>query len=235
MSGSKWTEDELFYLTHNIKSRTYKELADRLGRSVDSVKHKVYSLGIKDKAPRTFKPWSDKEINYLVENYNKKSTADIAKRLGRSINSIQQASRRHGADGRKADGYTMGEIASAFQSTKELPMRWYEKYKAPFKKMQVGKGVYYNIIGEDFWKWAEKHKGIVPIKKYIPLTILPEPKNFSKEGWKAEPVRSRKKFTHTELMRIEVLWKSGYTAKRIASEVGRSVYSIKHVLQKGFR
>jgi hypothetical protein len=53
---------------------------------------------------------------------------------------------------------------------------WYNKYNMPARKhikMNTKE-----VSAEKFWKWAIKHKDIIPWDKYIRGSIIPEPDNL---------------------------------------------------------
>ena len=59
-------------------------IADKLGRSIDSIRIKVRKLNL----PKLNKTWSEEDLQFLRDNYGKIPTKDIANKLGRSISSI---------------------------------------------------------------------------------------------------------------------------------------------------
>ena len=87
-----WTKKETSFLKENYGKMSFEELAKNLGRSVGSVSGKVSGLGLplkkakKDKNNR--KLWTKDDVQYLKNNYGKKSVKVLAKQLKRTPYSI---------------------------------------------------------------------------------------------------------------------------------------------------
>lgn len=80
----KWSEEDVEYLKENINRYTYRELAQILGRSLETLKTKVRALGLKK--DNASKKWSEEDVEYLKENINRYSYQELAQILGRSTN-----------------------------------------------------------------------------------------------------------------------------------------------------
>jgi len=66
------------------------EIAKRLGRTVDAVKQRAYSFGLKRKSYLE-KLWTAEELQMLRELYpNCESTREVAKKIGRPWGSVRQ-------------------------------------------------------------------------------------------------------------------------------------------------
>ena len=233
MSGRKWTDEEIEYLGYVAGKQSYKTIAKILNRSEESVKHKVYTLDLQEKISFDRKAWTDEEIEYLRKSYRKKSVRYIADKLHRTESSVKHAADRYGIIDANPDGISLNTIAKAFDSDLSMIKRWVNKYNMPVSKKKIGKGIYYYTNGEDFWKWAVKHKDIVPIKRYKKLSILPEPDDvFKIEDWVDKPYNHRKPVTKTEIDFIITLKKNGMTRKDIAKRIGRTEMALKHILRK---
>ena len=87
-----WTKEETKFLKENFSKLSIEEIAKRLNRSTGSISGKASWLNLtsanKKSGKRTRKTWEQNEINYLNENYGKKSVKNIAKYLKRTEYSV---------------------------------------------------------------------------------------------------------------------------------------------------
>ena len=99
--NASWTPEEVQLLKDNYFTEPVKVIAETLGRSKDSVYFKASTLNLyRRKETKLNKKrvilrknaqiprWSDEEINFLLTNDEKMTTAQIAKKLGRSYNAV---------------------------------------------------------------------------------------------------------------------------------------------------
>ena len=89
-----WTDKEVEYLKYAVGKQSYQKIARVLHRSVCSVKHKTYKLGLQKKDIHTRREWTEEEIEYLRKNYRKKSVRSIARKLKRTEQSVKHAAER---------------------------------------------------------------------------------------------------------------------------------------------
>lgn len=88
----RWTEDEDDYLKYFVFSgeATIKDAAELLGRSSGSVSARLTELRRSDSSVQYLhRRWTDKEDDYLRENYLKYDTKILSKNLGRSVESVK--------------------------------------------------------------------------------------------------------------------------------------------------
>ena len=85
-----WTAEEISLLKELYPTSPINELAQRLGRTEASVKHRAYSLGVKRKN-WCDRLWTAEEVKMLRDLYpNCKSTREIARKIGRPWGSVRQ-------------------------------------------------------------------------------------------------------------------------------------------------
>ena len=86
----KLTEEKL--LINNFQKMTGRELATLLNRSTQSIRARAFSLRLKKKSTNSernsYQYWSNEEVNFILENYNKMTNEELATKLNRSYNSI---------------------------------------------------------------------------------------------------------------------------------------------------
>ncbi|MCX8074141.1 MAG: hypothetical protein N2749_00955 [Clostridia bacterium] len=85
-----WTNEDLDYLICNFENEDREKIIKRLNRTWKSIKNKASELGLKRNQQlwKKGKPWTEYELDYLKNNYNKIPVEDIAKHLKRSKKSI---------------------------------------------------------------------------------------------------------------------------------------------------
>jgi len=89
--GSRWTVDEIEFLKENAHL-TAREIAEKLGRTVEAVRTKRQRLKIRPKYL-----WSPEEEEKLHELYEAGlSDAEIARQLGRSVGAVRLKRQRMG-------------------------------------------------------------------------------------------------------------------------------------------
>lgn len=96
----EWSEEEIETLIRLYPITPTKELSKILRRSEDAIRSIASSLKIRKKVGikgvKTWRRWTEKEIEFLRENYLKLSNREIANILGRSKSSVQQKARELG-------------------------------------------------------------------------------------------------------------------------------------------
>ncbi len=80
-----FTKEDIKFLKENKDKLTNEEIAERLGRSVDSVTHKLSRLGI----ARESYEWTDDKDGFLRNYINSFSYKELARRLGTTIPSVR--------------------------------------------------------------------------------------------------------------------------------------------------
>ena len=84
-----WTEEEIEFLKDNIHL-TYKEIGERINRSVSSVQKKSSELGLLEKREKYYKHiWTDEKIEYLKENYATATFEEMSLHLNKGISTIR--------------------------------------------------------------------------------------------------------------------------------------------------
>lgn len=82
----RWSQFEIDHLKANYRIKSYKEIADELGRTTDAVQIKAKKLGLKKIIELT---WQPVEVEMLMDMKMKGLTdIDVANELGRSFESV---------------------------------------------------------------------------------------------------------------------------------------------------
>lgn len=108
-----WTEDEDVILRRDYRHSvaSLRDLGVHFGVSENAIRQRLNRMGILRQGVK----WSDKDIQYLTENYAKLSPRVIAKRLHKSVNTVVAKAHRLHITNRARDGwFTKNEIAEIF-------------------------------------------------------------------------------------------------------------------------
>ena len=190
-----WTSEEVQWLTENISNYTDEELAKKLGRTVASVEWKYRRLGLIHYNRK--RKWQENEISYLYQYYETHSAASIAKNLRRSTSSVRRKAEKLGLY-----SYNMRisqhDLCKLFNCDARVIQKWKKRFGLPLKRFKRGKATYYGITSEEFWKWAEKNKEIIPWKNYQSNSLPPEP-SWVREAMSLDSTPSKHRKTKLDL------------------------------------
>ncbi len=97
--SKKWTEPEIEVLTKNYHIKTPKEIAKVVGRSHTAVRDKAEKLKL-----RSYKTWTEENIQFLKDNYEQAPWKLLTTRLKRSKPTIVAYSNKFGLERRTFGG-----------------------------------------------------------------------------------------------------------------------------------
>ncbi|WP_081078549.1 HNH endonuclease [Burkholderia territorii] len=93
-----WTESDVKKLAQLYPNNHFASIAKLMNRSPKAIQNKARELGIEKaesfKNPLIAERWSDTDIQFLIDNFQTTSKATLAKKLGRSLSSIQNKGRK---------------------------------------------------------------------------------------------------------------------------------------------
>lgn len=204
-----WSSEEVEYLKANYNKIPTKEIAIKLRRSQESVKHKAAALSLREKAKTKHRPWTEKEVRYIERNYERQPAAVTAKRLKRTIYSVRRKAETLKINAYVTDQYSASMIAKCLNVNVKTIIRWIEKYGLKATKISYATQTRYLIDADDFWVWAELNKPIVNWANYTLLTILPEPDWVEKERANSHTKRHHMPVTLNEKNEIRGMLRKG--------------------------
>lgn len=86
----EWTMEETELLKQLYPVRPISEVAKKLGRTIPSVQHKAYSLGVKTRR-YVEKLWTAEELQLIRKLYPTSTSAlKIAEKIGRPLGAVRQ-------------------------------------------------------------------------------------------------------------------------------------------------
>ena len=81
-----WTREEIELLKILYPKGNTKEIAERLGRPLTTVRQKAYDIGLKT---NIYQYWTDEEVELLEELYKNTPVPVLSEQLGHSEGSIR--------------------------------------------------------------------------------------------------------------------------------------------------
>ena len=230
--GTEWTNEEIQYL-YDHKDETPRKIGKDLNRTERSVYAKMMRLGIASPSTNA-KKWTQEEEDFLYDNYAERGGSYVAKKLGRSVLSVQKKAETLGVSAYDSGYLKLNHLAGILKIEPKVIIRWINGTGLKCQKVRKANSreiASYNIAPEDFWTWADKHRDLVNWKRYELGALEPEPK------WIYEAIENDKHsvnehimFRTPEIRQIINEQRRGIAYKDIAERHGRSVYSIKKVI-----
>lgn len=183
--------------------------------------------------------WTSEEIEYLCENWGVISIPAICKNLNRSKYSIQNKVQRLGLGGHTDGGelITFSKLIKAlgFNNSYTLLRDKYTSagLKIIYKTINTKKIAKVDL--KEFWKWAEKNKGILNFSKFEKGMLGSEPNwvNEKRQADKINPTKHdhNRPWTKEDDNRLISKTKScRYTYKDLSKELNRTENAIKRRL-----
>lgn len=156
---------------------------------------------------RTYKYWTEEEIEFLKNNVGNKSFPAIAKKLNRTCAAcVERASKLGLVYTEITDKITASEAAEILGTSQNTVYDLIKKGKLKAYRKCIYKGKFIFLKLEEVEKFAETYK------KYNP-----------------------KSWTETEYSKLEMYLKKGLTSQQIAEKMGRTKYSIEHKVARIFQ
>lgn len=91
-----WSDDEVKLLRKLVQSKTQREIAERLGRSMKSVERKLYGMRRKKRKKQAVPAWPKDDVALLKRLFLVKTAQEVADRLARSVWSVRRKAYKMG-------------------------------------------------------------------------------------------------------------------------------------------
>lgn len=187
------------------------------------------------------KSWTEKEKEFLEDQWGKLTLPGLAKKLGRTEQAIKLKARRLGmGDARQHyNGFTLHSLATILGIDYKKIVNWVDRYDFPVKEKAFVREKVMVVSEKDFWKWAEANKEMIDFSKVESNTFGLEPQ-WMKDKRNADIIKARKikkaNETHwsdeEDKILIGMLKAMCYTYTDIARRINRSEGGIKVRIQK---
>lgn len=177
--------------------------------------------------------WTMQEKAFLEEHYGEMSITAIAHRLGRSENAVRVMRNRMGLGPflENGDYVTLNQVFYALykRNMDSYTFSVWKQHGLPYTKRRVQKNRFKVITIPAFWKWAEKHKGLVSFRLFEPLALGAEPAWVDIKRKHDLIVREHNaKWTAYDDMQLQnMLMKRKYTYTELSDALHRSVAAIR--------
>lgn len=176
--------------------------------------------------------WTQKEYDYLEENWGKVSIPTICKKLGRSENAIKIKAQRLGLGAflEQGDYVTLNQlliaVTGANYGSGYKMKSWVKNRDFPLHTKKVGKNSFKVVYIDEFWIWAEKNRSFLDFSKMEPLILGEEPDwvpEQRRKDFQAKALQRKDPWTKTEDDKLKYLLKQHkYGLAEIAKELGRT-------------
>ena len=174
------------------------------------------------------KKWTDKEVEKLERLAMKYTKSDIAKKMGRSVGSVNSKIHRTVEAGliNMTDKWTFAMITEAVGCSKGVINKTWTKYGLPYVK----RGYYCLVDEKDFLNFMKEHPDLWNATKC-------DYSLFSRYDWflkkyeedKKIPVNQRNYFwSDYQKQQFFILKKRGFKHKEIAEKIGKSESAVEH-------
>lgn len=186
--------------------------------------------------------WTESDVDYLEENWGKLSVGTIAKKLGRTVDSIQIKAHKIGL----GSWIDCSEYMSFNQLMKTLGYSTFGGFKEPLLARKfpirlrcINTSVFAFVDIDEFWKWAEKNQGFFDFSRLEVGALGKEPDWVKAKRRSDTKARGKRKTPWTkcddELLR-SLLKAYRYPIDEIASRLGRSEAAVKsRILSLGLK
>lgn len=210
---------------------TKAETAKRLGIGKTTLWNYCKKYGIE-----STKFWSNKDIEYLEDNYGKYSLKTLAKNLNRTEVAIKEKCTRLGLTSALGNTglLTTNEIAIAFGVDRKTIWNYIQYKGLPAKKKVVLRtGRFWRIDINEFWKWLENNKELLDFSKLDKNILGLEPIWVDEK--RRDDIRNKsrkyKTWTKSEIKYLRANYKIK-SFKEIALDLNRSLNSVQVKAQK---
>ena len=88
--GLSYSQADLKFIKENIATMKLTEMAVRLNRNFNTLRHKISKMGLSDQRVYSFKPYKPEDVTFLQENATKYTIKELAEMTGRSFDSIEK-------------------------------------------------------------------------------------------------------------------------------------------------
>ncbi|WP_025693249.1 SAM domain-containing protein [Paenibacillus zanthoxyli] len=242
MSARKWYSEELMAA---IKERYTgdSDVITSLMNEFNVPRHIVTRYAkIAGLARKKEPDWSEKEVQYLIQNWSEKGLSYCAKRLKRTEIAVKLKAKRLGLGGIvKGSEYLSGQsVANILGIDIHSVLRWMDngllKYKnAPFSNRTDGRRTITMITLEDLEQFLRDNFELWDSRKLKGSLWIQEPEWMTSKRAtdRLRPRAEGRKWTREEDRRAIAMFKAGgYTYQKIGGVLGRSGDSVERRLSR---
>nr|WP_246861137.1 helix-turn-helix domain-containing protein [Bacillus sp. REN3] len=169
-------------------------------------------------------------MKYLEENLGSLPLTTIAKKMGRSVKTLEVTmNRKFGSSNTKSHTgmITAGELARALKVDRNTVMCWIKRHGLNSRQRITHTKKRFTFIDiQDFWEWCYHHREKVNLALLEKNVLPPEPEWVEAERMKPKKVHSYKPWTVSEETILLEYIRQGMGFKEIADKLGRTSFSV---------
>lgn len=231
-----WCVEEDSFLAENLNNMKNVEIAEQLGRPVNSVSTRIKVLKLQRKNP--LRRWTAEEDDYIIQRYGTQPISFIAKKLKRTTGAVEGRLNRLGIYGGRSNNgdLTTYDLAAELKVDVHTVYNWIRKYNMPCYQATVKTRVFIMIEVRKFWKWAEGNKERINWCRVSKNTLVPEPAWVQQQrhcDLMNRPQKENLNWTAEEDAKLwQMYYSLGYTQKQIGEIMGRSARGIQRRLNR---
>ncbi|MFD2442490.1 helix-turn-helix domain-containing protein [Bacillus sp. CGMCC 1.16607] len=178
----------------------------------------------------------NKDVQFILENLGKYSIETLAKKTGRSIQSIIILLKRiTGTSNTKASTgmVTAGELAKIIGVDRNTVLGWMNRHGLPFTRRITRIKKRFTFVEINlFWQWAEKNRDKIDFSRIEKNSLPPEPLWVAKERLENRNSRHYKSWTKKEEQLLIELLNAGKTYQQISESLQRTTCGVKKKYQR---
>ncbi|WP_050183730.1 sigma-70 family RNA polymerase sigma factor [Domibacillus robiginosus] len=231
-----WCKEEDLFLAENLNNMKNVEIAERLGRPVNSIATRIKVLKLQRKNP--LRRWTAEEDDYMIQRYGKQPISFIAKKLKRTPGAVEGRLNRLGIYGGRSNNgdLTTYDLAAELKVDVHTVYNWIQKYDMPCYEAVIKTRIFTMIEVQPFWKWAEENKERINWSRVSNNTLIPEPEWVQQQrhcNFMNHLQKENRNWTAEEDARLwQMYYSKGYTQKQIGEIMGRSARGVQRRLER---
>lgn len=189
------------------------------------------------KGAKMYRFWTQTEIDYLEENWGKLAILVIAKKLGRSEESVKKKVFGLGlGPWRECSEYlSFGQLILAMGLRPDVTKRRLIENGLPIKIKTIRSEPRQFVDVDDFWKWAETHQCLLKFDKFEKGTLGKEPPwvDIKRRSDIRSKGHSKTQWTpNQDALLKSLLGAKRYTYAEVSCRLGRSEIAVKERIKK---
>ena len=232
----RWTDEEDKLLSDYIEKR-YKldKICEKLDRSTDAVRARMYKLGLYSKQSKAHWRPADKEQFKDDWQNGKLSLVGMARKYNRTTVQLQAAATRFGFGRRELeiDRLSISQVAEYMGVNKSTISRWIHNAGLKTHKTHLDH-ITYTITTKDLLKWMKDNPNRYNASKIDSCLFFEEPDWLLKKRETdkvAYHKNFKRKWTPLEESKLKGLLRIGKDLDFIAKELGRSKIAIQRKME----
>ena len=179
---AEWAAEDDAYIIEHWRDQTCEQIGQEITRTPHAVYQRGAALGLHKRGPNKNgkRTWTEKEEDFLRENWGHMTVGGLAKSMKRSNNAIIVRAARLGLGPYLESGeyVTLNQLIQAItgHNAHSYTLKsWVEQRGMPVHYKRIQQKSVRVVYIEEFWEWAEKNRSFIDFSKMEPLALGMEP------------------------------------------------------------